>query len=488
MQKYKPLQPSDKIADSRAIINDNLDSVASNFAGTSFPTANLQEGVMCLRTDKNTLYQYIGGSWQVLLTANRGGSARASADFHNSVAASDTRDVNSPPSFYKDCGVYYEFKASSVIGITTAERYCFVLSASQWRDKTGGPVHQIAYVGSDTYKRIGSKDNDTWGNWQKYITSDDKPMTFNQMGAGSGIDADKIQGVSGQQVFMRRGTITEKDYDSRLDSGIWRVNHDGQSQLLAQFNSEGSAASLQLIAHYSDRLWFRVGRDDPATFDGVKWSGNEIWHTGNLSPVALNGDQTITGEKTFNSRINSNPPPGPWTSWNGDRWPALQVSCPDNPSAYMVWRATKWGERHLACMDVHAGGGPSSQVHVSLSVNGGSNNHLWRDNDYIAQGNITAFSDRRLKKNIKPIKGALGRVRQLLGVVFDRKDTGERQTGLIAQDVQKVMPEAVIEVGDKKTLSVAYGNLVGLLVEAIKELEDRVVKLEATAQSESTTP
>jgi hypothetical protein len=51
------------------------------------------------------------------------------------------------------------------------------------------------------------------------------------------------------------------------------------------------------------------------------------------------------------------------------------------------------------------------------------------------------------------------------------KETNSRQTGLIAQDVQKVLPEAVI--GDD-ILSVAYGNMVGLLVEAIKELREIV--------------
>jgi hypothetical protein len=92
-----------------------------------------------------------------------------------------------------------------------------------------------------------------------------------------------------------------------------------------------------------------------------------------------------------------------------------------------------------------------------------------------ASGTITAFSDRSLKENLNQIPNALEKVQQLTGYTFNRIDSGERQTGLIAQDVQKVLPEAVME---GKHLSVAYGNLVGLLVEAIKELNAKVTSLE----------
>ena len=68
-------------------------------------------------------------------------------------------------------------------------------------------------------------------------------------------------------------------------------------------------------------------------------------------------------------------------------------------------------------------------------------------------------------------------MQQLTGYTYTRTDSGERQTGLIAQDVQKVLPEAVV---DGEHLSLAYGNLVGLLVEAIKELRAEVAALKGT--------
>jgi len=98
-------------------------------------------------------------------------------------------------------------------------------------------------------------------------------------------------------------------------------------------------------------------------------------------------------------------------------------------------------------------------------------------NAVIATYNVTAYSDEKLKKNLEVIPNALEKVQTLTGYTFDRKDIEGRQTGLIAQDVQKILPEAVVE--HEGTLSLAYGNLVGLLVEAIKELKQEVEDLKS---------
>ena len=104
----------------------------------------------------------------------------------------------------------------------------------------------------------------------------------------------------------------------------------------------------------------------------------------------------------------------------------------------------------------------------------------------ICKGNITAFgntSDIKLKENIEVIPDALDKVKQLKGITFNYKKDGKVSTGLIAQDLEKVLPEAVYESSDidndeDKHLAIRYGNTVGLLVEAIKELEARVKELE----------
>lgn len=310
--------------------------------------------------------------------------------------------------------------------------------------------------------------------------------------------------------------------------------------------------------------------EDGSTRQVPSWRGI----TNTLSRmVTTDTEQTISGVKNHTAHISSNLAGGVWPDWiTNRRAPTLQVNCPDNPKAYMVWRATEWGNRHLAAMDVHGGGSKGSQVHVSLHMDGQENAHLWRGGNYIASGwikpgeinsvmarddgssslelrnvvgavddtsiaamsfhcqgqfavklglrhdgyfglggwsvapwrwfvdtkngnmttagSVTGLSDIRLKTNIHRIDNALGKVKQLSGYTYNRLDMNCRQTGLIAQEVLGVLPEAVIEtVGDDKTLAVAYGNMAGLFVEAIKELSaqvdflsHRVIELEAQKQ------
>lgn len=94
--------------------------------------------------------------------------------------------------------------------------------------------------------------------------------------------------------------------------------------------------------------------------------------------------------------------------------------------------------------------------------------------EIFCSGDITAFSDIRLKENLSPIENALEKVNKLNGFTFDMKVAGKkRKTGLIAQEVLEVLPEAVSQ-SECGYYSIAYGNLVGLLVEAIKELQKEV--------------
>lgn len=96
--------------------------------------------------------------------------------------------------------------------------------------------------------------------------------------------------------------------------------------------------------------------------------------------------------------------------------------------------------------------------------------------DFVATGNVTAYSDRRLKTNLNVIDSAVAKVEKLTGYTYTRTDTGSKQTGIIAQDLMQVLPEAVDATNEH--LAVAYGNMAGLFVEAIKELTSRIKVLE----------
>jgi len=89
-----------------------------------------------------------------------------------------------------------------------------------------------------------------------------------------------------------------------------------------------------------------------------------------------------------------------------------------------------------------------------------------------SSNNVTAYSDERLKSDIKTIDNALDKVSQMRGVTFTKDN--EKGSGVVAQEMEKVAPELVID-GEYK--SVAYGNTVGYLIEAIKELKTEIEEL-----------
>ena len=91
-------------------------------------------------------------------------------------------------------------------------------------------------------------------------------------------------------------------------------------------------------------------------------------------------------------------------------------------------------------------------------------------------GTVTASSDVRFKKNITTIEGALDRVLRMRGVFFERLETPGTECGVIAQEVQEVLPEVVTSSEDGH-LSVAYGNISGLLIQAIKEQQEQIEEL-----------
>lgn len=91
-----------------------------------------------------------------------------------------------------------------------------------------------------------------------------------------------------------------------------------------------------------------------------------------------------------------------------------------------------------------------------------------------ASGNVTAYSDERLKDNVETLDGS--KVYQMRGVSFTKD--GEAGSGVIAQELELVAPELVMTNQDEmQTKSVAYGNVVGYLIEAIKELKQEIEEL-----------
>ena len=96
-----------------------------------------------------------------------------------------------------------------------------------------------------------------------------------------------------------------------------------------------------------------------------------------------------------------------------------------------------------------------------------------------ANGTVTASSDIKLKKNISTIDNALDKVNLLRGVEFDYIENGNHNIGVIAQEVESVLPDLVHTNEETDTKSVAYSNLTAVLIEAVKELTAEVNTLKA---------
>jgi len=119
---------------------------------------------------------------------------------------------------------------------------------------------------------------------------------------------------------------------------------------------------------------------------------------------------------------------------------------------------------------------------VTMNVGGGNGLTVSADGiamsgsftgNFTATGDVTAYSDDTLKSNVQVIDNALSRVEAVRGVTFDRIADGSSSTGVIAQELLAVLPEAV-HTDANGVHSVAYGNITGLLIEAVKELSAEV--------------
>lgn len=93
---------------------------------------------------------------------------------------------------------------------------------------------------------------------------------------------------------------------------------------------------------------------------------------------------------------------------------------------------------------------------------------------------VNSTSDQRLKENVSVIDSALDIIEKLEGVRFTMKaDPEKMKIGLIAQQTEEVLPE-VVGQDENGMKTVSYGNVVAVLIEAVKELSERVKTLEST--------
>ncbi|ENM7568832.1 tail fiber domain-containing protein [Shigella flexneri] len=203
---------------------------------------------------------------------------------------------------------------------------------------------------------------------------------------------------------------------------------------------------------------------------------------------------TVTGGG--NGLIRGEVAGGSWASWR-DRAAGLMVGCPQSTnSAHNVWKATHWGKYHIAAMGVHVPDGTIGNALVRLHVHD-------TNFDFNAAGDFTAGrngsfndvyirSDSRLKINKEELQdGALEKVNSLKVYTYDKvkslKDRSviKREVGIIAQDLEKVLPEAVgIQSTEDPEHPEAIKTISNSAVNAliIKAMQEMTAKFEAMSK------
>jgi Chaperone of endosialidase len=92
------------------------------------------------------------------------------------------------------------------------------------------------------------------------------------------------------------------------------------------------------------------------------------------------------------------------------------------------------------------------------------------DGNAFISGHITSLSDSRYKTNISVIENPNEKIKKLRGVYYNLINEQKKSMGLIAQEVEEVLPEVIYTNSDNTTKSIAYGNLIGLIIESIKDI------------------
>ena len=134
-------------------------------------------------------------------------------------------------------------------------------------------------------------------------------------------------------------------------------------------------------------------------------------------------------------------------------------------------------------LSINIGSNATSKNGFILSVgdNAFFSSNINVEKDIFVKGTVGNVSDIRVKEDLKKIKDSISKIEKINGYIYKRKDTGRIETGLIAQEVMEILPEVInLNLNDSNNnyYNISYGNMTGLLVEGIKELNERLKTIE----------
>lgn len=342
--------------------------------------------------------------------------------------------------------------------------------------------------------------------------------TIHQNGLSPGVYANSIlsPNASGSKQYLRRfrGGAPDVIWHETVQGNVYRllcgvtdtdemlsISCDGAMTFRQGY---GSSSNLYLDSNGNSVLWFRLNN---GAEKGVVWAeadgklkirtNHTFSNTWEYYAGMIHSTSAVSG--TDRGIIRGTPDGGGWDQWR-ERSAAVSVDVPGvNTSAYSIWKATSWNNTYVAAMDVHMPNFTPGATRVRLVLQSSVAFYFDGDGSFTTStGNITAGangyfndvyirSDEKLKSNFTKIENALDKVELLDGLVYDKSNHigGEpvtREAGLIAQQLQKVLPEAVSVGKDTKEneiLTISPTATIALLVNAIKELREEVRELKA---------
>jgi len=385
--------------------------------------------------------------------------------------------------------------------IFTANNKSWVWNGSSWNGAATSNVNAATLDTLDSTQFLRSDAGDTFtGNLttgaNNYITFGPNSSWNSYLRIGG--NGRTVSGTVSASVVTTNGNL---HLDSGSDKGTYLNYYAGTAGTL--FGS--GASSIVAVMGPDGDLW--KGSSDN--------TGSKYWHAGNdgsgsgLDADLLDGVQGtgylsngLVANKAqilMINRVNSTSTGISWyddvyNSWVMYMAQAGQTSVGPrgNLTAPTGSIVTSWAQRsHIEnaggygwTFESQSNGSTSPIVRFEIRSSDGS---AYSQGNITAAGNITANSDISLKDNIEVIPGALGKVLQIRGVTYNRNDIegNPRQTGVIAQEVEKVLPEVISE-DNNGIKSVAYGNMISLLIEAIKEQQTRIDMLEEKLNADNT--
>jgi len=303
--------------------------------------------------------------------------------------------------------------------------------------------------------------------------------------------------------------IVARDANGDFNAGTITATLNGNASTATYATSAGSATTAS-SATTAGQVTINYNNDSNSTYQMLWGSGNSVYGTGGIycnpscdylysgsfscgnwfrssgatgwynESYAVGIYATEAGNvRTYNnaSFISNNvTATGLMSSANGYQTTAYLTN-----QRNRIWSFGNADGYGLSYFQGTSGRGSTDSIgfHFGTASDAGSQFVMQSNGTFIATGELTAYSDAKVKTNVKTIENALDIVTKMRGVTFDRIQDGKASVGVIAQEVKEVLPQVVNYDEQADIHSVAYGNIVGVLIEAIKAQQVQIAELSA---------